>query len=128
MSLRILSHRDYRTVLSAVEDVYKCRHVEQFPAHVLSTVKKAIPCDLVSCNYVNPERTSITSISVPVEITAGQRTQKILQQYLREHPVVDHYVRTGDGTSSRLSDFITQRHFHDLGLYYEFYKRLGIEY
>ena len=128
MRLRQLSQRDYKAILSAVEDIYRFRPYGEFPTHILSTIKNIIPCDLISYNEVNPERTRIISVSDPAQATAQPEVQKILQQHLKEHPLVEYYARTSDGRSIRLSDFITQRQFHDLGLYDEFYKPLNIEY
>lgn len=128
MSKKLLSQHDYQVILSTVEDIYSVQHIEQFPDHILSIVKKAIPCDLASYNEVNPELTRITSASDPVGVTSEPEVQGVLQQYLHEHPLVNYYARTGDGKSIRLSDFLTQRQFHELGLYNEFYRPLNLDY
>jgi len=127
LRMRLLSQRDYQAVLSTIEEIYRFQRVEQFPTRILSAIKNAIPCDLATYNEVNPERTKIASISEPAEATARPGVQEILQQHLREHPLVKYYVSTGDGRSIRLSDFLTQRQFHDWGLYSEFYRPLNVE-
>jgi len=46
-----------------------------------------------------------------------------------EHPLVAHYRKTGDGGAYKISDFLTQRQFHRLALYQEFFRKLdGGEY
>jgi len=44
-----------------------------------------------------------------------------------QHPVLAHYTQTGDGTSHRISDFLSRRQFHNLPLYAEYYRPSGIE-
>jgi DNA-binding CsgD family transcriptional regulator len=47
---------------------------------------------------------------------------------MAEHPLVAHSQQTHDGQAVKISDFLTQRQFHRLGLYQEVYRRLGVEY
>ena len=125
--MKLLSQRDYQAVLSTIEKIHIIQHVQQLPTHILSAIKDAIHCDLATYNEVNRERTRIISISEPSGITENSSVQEILQHHLREHPLVNYYVRTGDGSSVKISDFITQRQLHDLGLYREFYRPLNLE-
>jgi DNA-binding CsgD family transcriptional regulator len=53
---------------------------------------------------------------------------EIFRQYAPEHPRFDHYRRTRDGHAYKLSDFLSQRQYHRLGLYNELYKVLETEY
>ena len=46
---------------------------------------------------------------------------------MSEHPVITYRVRTKDGQALRLSDFLTQTQLHRLGIYNEYYRRLGVE-
>jgi DNA-binding CsgD family transcriptional regulator len=46
-----------------------------------------------------------------------------------EHPLIEYYRRTGHGGAYKISDFVTRRQFHRLGLYQEFFRHLdGGEY
>jgi DNA-binding CsgD family transcriptional regulator len=47
---------------------------------------------------------------------------------VREHPVLAHNLRTGDGTARRISDFLSDRQFRSLSLYQEFYRHTGTRY
>ena len=53
---------------------------------------------------------------------------QLLQQHLHEHPVVGYVQATGDGRARRISDFLSDRQFHSLGLYHDFYRRRGVDY
>ena len=39
-----------------------------------------------------------------------------------------HFLRTGDGSARRFSDFCTRPEYHDLDLYRFVYRDLGVEY
>jgi DNA-binding CsgD family transcriptional regulator len=51
----------------------------------------------------------------------------IYAQYVRQSPMLKSYKR-GKGSAVKVSDFITQRQFHRLGLYNEYLRPLGAEY
>jgi GAF domain-containing protein len=46
---------------------------------------------------------------------------------MHEHPLIRHYQQTNDGRALKISDFLTQRQFHRLALYNEFFQPQGIE-
>jgi len=46
---------------------------------------------------------------------------------MREHPVLPHYVRTGETGARMIADFLSTTEFRRLGLYGEFFGPLGVE-
>jgi DNA-binding CsgD family transcriptional regulator len=48
-------------------------------------------------------------------------TRAAFARHVVEHPVVNHYRATGDGSALRISDFLSRAEFHRLGLYAEFF-------
>ena len=54
-------------------------------------------------------------------------TQMIFEAHVHEHPLISHYRATGSGEAVKISDFLSQRQFHQLGLYAEFYRRIPVE-
>jgi DNA-binding CsgD family transcriptional regulator len=47
--------------------------------------------------------------------------------FMRQHPVLPHYVRSGETGARMISDFLTTAEFRRLGLYGEFFGPLGVE-
>ncbi len=43
------------------------------------------------------------------------------------NPLISHYRATGSGAAVKISDFLSQRQFHQLGLYAEFYRYIPVE-
>jgi DNA-binding CsgD family transcriptional regulator len=54
-------------------------------------------------------------------------TQVIFEAHVHEHPLINHYRATGSGEAVKISDFLSQRQFHQLGLYAEFYRHIPVE-
>jgi DNA-binding CsgD family transcriptional regulator len=126
--MKPLSQNDCRAFSSALETIYGVMSVEQFPTRVLSAVRKVFPCDVICYNEVGLPDADISWIMEPASALPSPDLRKIFQRHLLEHPVFSYYTRTGDGHSLRISDFLSQRQFHDSGLYSEFYKPSSVEY
>src|SRR6266436_4907115 len=52
---------------------------------------------------------------------------EIFNRHAHEHPLIQYHERTTDGGPTKISDFLTQRQLHRLGLYNEFFRPLGLE-
>ncbi|MDE2059892.1 MAG: helix-turn-helix transcriptional regulator [candidate division NC10 bacterium] len=57
-----------------------------------------------------------------------QGFRQLFEQHLPQHPHFTYYQQTGDGGAMKLSDFLTQRQFHNLKLYSELYRPMRMEY
>lgn len=118
--------RDLRALLASLWDLYALRDLDAFPTHVLATVPQLVPSEITSYTEVNPRRQRIRAVEQP-SITFPDH-QRIFEAHLAEHPLIGYYQRTRARRAVQLSDFLTQRQFHQLGLYHEFFRRVGVEY
>lgn len=46
-----------------------------------------------------------------------------MSSVVHQHPVINAFMKTGDGSARAISDMISHRHFHALDLYTRFYSR-----
>ena len=53
--------------------------------------------------------------------------EQVFERHVHEHPLVCQYQRASDGRASKITGFLTQRQFHRLELYNEFFRRLEVE-
>lgn len=51
---------------------------------------------------------------------------EIFDRHIAEHPLIEYHAHTG-GSPVKISDFLSTSQFHRLGLYNEFFRRIGIE-
>jgi DNA-binding CsgD family transcriptional regulator len=63
-----------------------------------------------------------SSFVVPPEIEA------FLVELADQHPLIEYYNATGDGSAKKISDFITREDFHATPLYQKYYEVVGVEY
>ncbi len=92
---------------------------------LLWALREAVPAEWCALNELPadlPHTVSITEPEVPPEMHVA------FARYGGQNPVVEYYLKTGDGRAMRFSDLITRRELHRLALYREVYRPLGVEY
>jgi DNA-binding CsgD family transcriptional regulator len=94
---------------------------------VLPGLARLINCDSVSFNEIGPERGQ-ADVTVYPDGVASPVSLANFALFAHEHPLVQHYRATGDDRPARLSDLISQRRFHRLGLYAEVFRYVPVEY
>jgi DNA-binding CsgD family transcriptional regulator len=123
-----LTHRDFRRRSATLHDLYSIVDLETFPVRVLTVFSRLIPAEICAYNEVNPTARRLSATLHPPEsFDAFSDGLSIFAQHLHEHPPITYVQRTGDGRAMKISDFLTDRQFHDLGLYHEFYRKLDVE-
>lgn len=121
-----ISQRDLRALLDLLQQLAGACDLETMSLRVLSLLHSLIPCEIITFNEVNPRRRRNSVKVDPVDALPAD-VRQYFEPYIPEHPLIGHYERTGDGLAYTLSDFLSQRQFHQLGLYQEFFRRAGVE-
>jgi DNA-binding CsgD family transcriptional regulator len=120
--MKPLSQADLRHLLTTLRELYTNLDLETFPASILSILSHLIPTEVSGYNEVNPRHVRIAAV---IEPNVGDAQAFIT--HMHEHPLIRHYQQTNDGRVLKISDFLTQRQFHRLALYNEFFRPQGIE-
>ncbi|HXX36595.1 MAG TPA: helix-turn-helix transcriptional regulator [bacterium] len=120
-----LRARELRAVLAFLQELYATCDLKEFQAHVVSVLPQLVPADSISYNEVNPQARRNQYVSVPV---VPPQYEPAFLRHIGEHPLITHYHRTRDGRALRVADFLSQRQFHRLALYNEFFRPLRLEY
>jgi len=123
-----LTHRDFRRLSATLHDLYSTCDLETFPTQALTVLSRLIPAEIYGYNEVDiaAQRLSVTLHPLG-SFDAFPDGLTIFAQHLQEHPLITYVHRTGDGRAMKISDFLTRRQFHNLGLYHEFYRKLDVE-
>jgi hypothetical protein len=74
----------------------------------------------------DPQNRTVAAFTRPVMPDIAEAGE-VFRRYAHEHPLLKHYRRANDGRVLKISDFLTQRQYHRLGLYNELYKGLETE-
>ncbi len=113
-------------MLRLLADADSAASAESYRTELLAAVAAVLPCDLVVWNEF-----PIGGLRKPMGRTEPRDAitpalQALFAAHMLEHPLVRHYA-AGDRTARRLSDATSSRAFHRFGLYYEFFRPLGLE-
>lgn len=120
-----LSGRDLQGVLDFLRDVYALRDLQAFSEHLLRALPKLVPSEITTYNEVNPRRSRVVWTGHP-EGWDFAGAHGVFEEHMTEHPLIA-YSRGNHGHGAiKVSDFLTQRQFHRLGLYNEFFRRLHL--
>lgn len=97
-----------------------------FAGLVLPQLVRVVACDVITYNEIGPDPGWVRYVDYP----NGARVAALsaaFTAHLHEHPLVAHHRVMADTGPAKISDFLTQRQFHRLGLYCEFYRPLAVE-
>ena len=93
---------------------------------VLPGLATLVGCDVLTYNEIGATRGQTRYADYPAG-ALDPATQPVFAAFVHEHPLVNHYRATGSGEPVKISDFLSQRRFHRLGLYAEFFRRIPVE-
>ena len=122
-----LSRRDLGAALDCLRMTYATLDLEAFPRQAVAGLLRVVPAPFGSYNEIERGATRIRYVVEP-EDARVPHLELLASQYRHEQPVLAHYLRTGDGSPRKLSDFLTPEQLHRLRIYNENYRRTGVEY
>jgi DNA-binding CsgD family transcriptional regulator len=99
-----------------------------YAARVVNLANRLVPADSCSYNHIGGGPWLVTWLVEPADAGVFPDGGQLLQQHLHEHPILAYVRATQDGRARRISDFLSDRQFRSLGLYYDFYRRRGVDY
>ena len=123
-----LGEHDVSALLDFLRTLYALRDLRSFRSHVISAVPKLVRSEITTYNEVNCAKRQNATVSDPPDALDFPDSHRIFNQHIPEHPLIGHYARSGDPRVLKMSDFLTRGKFHGVGLYTDFYRRVGVEY
>ena len=122
-----LREKDFQGLLDCLAACYALGDLDAFAERAPGALCALVPADHTAYNEVNPVQRHITYTMDPPEADFPG-SNEIFGHFVQEHPLINYYSQAGDGSAHMISDFLSQRQFHDLGLYQEIYSRFPLEY
>lgn len=121
-----LRPKEIDTLFSYLPELYAHRDLEEFKSSVLRSLSDIVPWEFAS--YNERDLRSHTNVFIPEPTPPDlPEAEEALDTHVGENPIVNYYLQTRDGRALRISDFLTQREFRKLGLYNEYYRKVGID-
>jgi DNA-binding CsgD family transcriptional regulator len=124
-----LGSADRRLGLAAVE-LSAIGDLAELRSGVLPILRRLIAADMASYNEISRSPPGALVIADPFGSlgSASRERQQRFAELVWQNPLAAHFVRTGDSSAQRMSDFITRSALHRLELYDQYYRELGTEY
>ncbi len=94
---------------------------------LIAALRRVIDCDIASWNRIDTRTWSTDTATDPAEATVFPDHLAVFERHLHEHPLLANHRLTGDGRAYQFSDFLSIPRLHDLGIYREYYRRIGVE-
>jgi DNA-binding CsgD family transcriptional regulator len=126
MPASALSRSDIASALDFVRAGGELRSSEAFRRHVVEGLPRLITSSMTSYNDLSADGTPVLVLDPPDAWTAERE-----REFLRlapEHPLIAHYLRTGDPTPMKISDLVPRRSFRASELYRAVYGPMGVEF
>jgi DNA-binding CsgD family transcriptional regulator len=121
-----LTNRQLTAIVEFLPRLYALHNVATFAHHVVATLHTLIRSESIGYNDLNVRAGRVYAVVEPLHASSVE-LYPVFGQRIHEHPVINYQQSTGDTRALRLSDFVSQRRFHHLGIYQDFYRKLGIE-
>ena len=121
-----VSHLDLEAVKQCSHELLEASSEDDLRDRLIfSWLPRLIHSDFVACNeFVQGRADRITST---VTTDAVSKLAEPFGALIQQHPCYAPQAELGISSPLKISDFITQRQFHHLGLYQEVYKHLEVE-
>jgi DNA-binding CsgD family transcriptional regulator len=123
-----LTRRDLRHLLEFVRDLYASHDLDGLSTYALRRLPALVASEITVYNELDPRRHRALWREEPSVAAIFPDGRQVFEQHMGEHPLIAHTQRAPGGRAAKISDFLTQRQFRRLGLYQEFFRRVGAEY
>ncbi len=121
-----VSQRDIQALSAVIGNLDVPAGIGTFSQRMLRLLHPLLPYDIATYNEIEPGVGRMRVLAEPADaLPAGG--EALFMAHAAEHPILQYTQEHRDGRALKLSDFLSQRQFHQRGIYREFFGPLGIE-
>lgn len=122
-----LTTHDTRQLFKFLRDLYELRNHDEFKQALVKGIATLVSADLYAYNEISTVKKTVTGYAIwPIQFPLLKDAPEILGRYQHQHPTVAHYLSSGEGDVTKLSDFMSYRQFRRTDLHNEFYHPMRI--
>lgn len=133
--MKTLTHRDLQYLLAALSALHTGHDMESLPSRIFAATKQVISAEsfgLFSWDmsvFRNEHATEfpINRSWVEPQVMITPADLEIYSSYLHEDPVREMFKRTSLTVPQRVSDIIPDSRYYRLGIYNEYFRRVGLD-
>lgn len=117
-----LTERHLRAVMAFLRDAYAQPDLDAFARCVVAGLPRLVGGHRVSYNEAHPRLGTLRVLVSPTD-----DIPVLTSRQYRDHPMLQHFIKTGDGRAHKFSDFLTQEQLHSTEMYQAHYRPAGVE-
>jgi DNA-binding CsgD family transcriptional regulator len=117
--MRNLNRKDFGAALDFIAMLGDARDLDDFGARLVGGLHTVINCSGVSYNETNLRRRRIRWIT---DIEAQPSAKEAFEYHIPTNPMVLHHARHVGADAVTISDLISERQWHNLGVYADVYR------
>jgi DNA-binding CsgD family transcriptional regulator len=121
--MKALTRRDLERLLTFVLGAYAVRDVTDFGRYAVRELSALVRAEWVSYDEMIPARRLSRNIFDPPEIVPPEAWTSLMH----EHPMLAHYLQTGNGSARQIVDFMSQADFRNTALFNEVYRPTSVD-
>jgi DNA-binding CsgD family transcriptional regulator len=121
-----LTQRDLRALGACVTEIYALLDLDTFREHVVRAISKIVPAEVITYTEIGRRGQPTVRVLHPARAVPSD-LMRAFEHHRHEHPLIKHFGGNPPGRAAKISDFLTRREFHRLGLYDEFFRQVGVE-
>ncbi len=123
-----LTTHDTRQLFEFLRDLYELRDHDAFKQALVKGIATLVSADLYAYNEISTSKKIVTGYAFYPETFPLGDGPAIIGRYQHQHPAVVHFLSTGKGDVTKISDFMTYRQFRRTDLFNEYYRPKGVPY
>jgi len=105
---------------------YAFEDLDEFRHGILPELRETVPADRASYNEFDDQPDRTWWIADPALSITPEMAERFATM-VTQNPVLAHHQRTGDGRPRRISDFVDRATWHQMPVYTDFYRHVGVE-
>src|SRR2546427_9045447 len=106
--------------------MYALRDLDAFRDYVVRAISKVVPAEVIAYAEIGLRGQPTSRVLHPARVVMSDLMQAF-EHHKHEHPLIRHFSENPQARVAKISDFLTQREFHRLGLYNEFFRKIDVE-
>jgi DNA-binding CsgD family transcriptional regulator len=127
--MSVLLSKDYEVLLECIRELHSFRSQTTLRSWLLDiALPKLIPSDWLSYNEVDLLQPENTVAILKPESNIFASLFGRFKEVAHQHPLIMRQMQAVDFPVHKISDFLTQDAYHQLELYQDVYKVMGVEY
>lgn len=122
-----LTQRDFRRLSQFLHRIYAICALPEFRNQVVDYLPELLPSEVTVFNEVHTRRRELFHVTNPSSAMDFPDSVRIFEEHMHEHPLIAFSLDKRKRAVVKISDFMSMTRFRELGIYREFFRRVGTD-